>query len=54
MRRPPAVAMLAGVPCKTSIMWSFDAAKGDFLYAKSTAVQNLVVGHRRQGRGQAE
>jgi alcohol dehydrogenase (cytochrome c) len=33
---------LTGVPCKTSIMWSFDAAKGDFLWAKSTAVQNLV------------
>jgi alcohol dehydrogenase (cytochrome c) len=35
---------LTGVPCKTSIMWSFDAAKGDFLWAKSTAVQNLVAG----------
>jgi alcohol dehydrogenase (cytochrome c) len=33
---------LTGVPCKTSIMWSFDAAKGDFLWAKSTAVQNIV------------
>lgn len=33
---------LTGVPCKTSIMWSFDAAKGDFLWAKSTAVQNMV------------
>jgi alcohol dehydrogenase (cytochrome c) len=33
---------LTGVPCKTSIMWSFDAAKGDFLWAKQTAVQNLV------------
>jgi alcohol dehydrogenase (cytochrome c) len=33
---------LTGVPCKTSIMWSFDEAKGDFLWAKSTAVQNLV------------
>jgi len=35
---------LTGVPCKTSILWSFDAAKGDFLWAKSTAVQNLVDG----------
>ena len=33
---------LTGVPCKTSILWSFDEAKGDFLWAKSTAVQNLV------------
>jgi alcohol dehydrogenase (cytochrome c) len=33
---------LTGVPCKTSIMWSFDEAEGDFLWAKSTAVQNLV------------
>jgi len=33
---------LTGVPCKTSIMWSFDAARGDFLWAKQTAVQNLV------------
>jgi alcohol dehydrogenase (cytochrome c) len=33
---------LTGVPCKTSIMWSFDAAKGDFLWAKSTVHQNLV------------
>jgi alcohol dehydrogenase (cytochrome c) len=35
---------LTGVPCKTSILWSFDAAKGNFLWAKSTAVQNLVDG----------
>lgn len=33
---------LTGVPCKTSIMWSFDEASGDFLWAKSTAYQNLV------------
>jgi alcohol dehydrogenase (cytochrome c) len=33
---------LTGVPCKTSIMWSFDAAKGDFLWAKSTVYQNMV------------
>jgi len=33
---------LTGVPCKTSILWSFDAAKGDFLWAKSTVYQNLV------------
>ena len=34
---------LTGVPCKTSIVWSFDAAKGDFLWAKSTVYQNLVT-----------
>lgn len=33
---------LTGIPCKTSIVWSFDAAKGDFLWAKSTVYQNLV------------
>ena len=33
---------LTGVPCKTGIVWSFDEAKGDFLWAKSTAFQNLV------------
>jgi alcohol dehydrogenase (cytochrome c) len=33
---------LTGVPCKTSIMWSFDALKGDYLWAKSTVPQNLV------------
>ena len=33
---------LTGVPCKTSVMWSFDAAKGDFLWAKSTVYQNLI------------
>ena len=33
---------LTGVPCKTSIMWSFDALKGDYLWSKSTVRQNLV------------
>jgi len=33
---------LTGVPCKTGIAWSFDAANGEFLWAKSTAEQNLV------------
>jgi alcohol dehydrogenase (cytochrome c) len=33
---------LTGAPCKTSIVWSFDLAKGDFLWAKSTVYQNLV------------
>jgi alcohol dehydrogenase (cytochrome c) len=41
---------LTGVPCKTSIMWSFDAANGDFLWAKSTALQNVVDHIDHNGR----
>jgi alcohol dehydrogenase (cytochrome c) len=41
---------LTGVPCKTSILWSFDAAKGDFLWAKSTVYQNLVNGIDSKGK----
>jgi len=41
---------LTGVPCKTSIMWSFDEAKGDFLWAKSTVFQNLVNGIDPKGK----
>ncbi|MDB5734313.1 MAG: ATP-binding protein [Alphaproteobacteria bacterium] len=41
---------LTGVPCKTSILWSFDAAKGDFLWAKSTVFQNLVNGIDAKGK----
>jgi alcohol dehydrogenase (cytochrome c) len=33
---------LTGVPCKTSIMWSFDETSGAFLWAKSTVLQNFV------------
>jgi len=33
---------LTGVPCKTGIAWSFDAANGEFLWAKSTVEQNVV------------
>jgi alcohol dehydrogenase (cytochrome c) len=33
---------LTGAPCKNAIMWSLDAKTGDFLWAKATAVQNLV------------
>jgi alcohol dehydrogenase (cytochrome c) len=33
---------LTGVPCKTGIAWSFDAATGEFLWAKPTVEQNLV------------
>jgi alcohol dehydrogenase (cytochrome c) len=41
---------LTGVPCKTGIVWSFDREKGDFLWAKSTAVQNLINGIDSRGR----
>jgi len=34
---------LTGVPCKTGIAWSFDAANGEFLWAKQTVEQNLVA-----------
>ena len=34
---------LTGVPCKTGIAWSFDAATGEFLWAKQTSEQNLVA-----------
>jgi alcohol dehydrogenase (cytochrome c) len=41
---------LTGVPCKTGIAWSFDAATGEFLWAKQTNEQNLVA--RIDGKGQ--
>jgi alcohol dehydrogenase (cytochrome c) len=34
---------LTGIPCKTGIAWSFDAANGEFLWAKPTVEQNLVA-----------
>jgi alcohol dehydrogenase (cytochrome c) len=34
---------LTGVPCKTGIAWSFDAATGEFLWAKQTNEQNIVA-----------
>ncbi len=34
---------LTGVPCKTGIAWSFDAATGEFLWARETNQQNLVA-----------
>ena len=41
---------LTGVPCKTCIMWSFDALKGNYLWSKSTVLQNLVAKIDSQGR----
>ncbi len=34
---------LTGIPCKTGIAWSFDAASGEFLWARPTVEQNLVA-----------
>jgi alcohol dehydrogenase (cytochrome c) len=34
---------LTGIPCKTGIAWSFDAANGEFLWAKQTVEQNMVA-----------
>ena len=34
---------LTGVPCKTGIVWSFDAASGEFLWARPTTQQNIVA-----------
>jgi len=34
---------LTGIPCKTGIAWSFDAASGEFLWARPTTEQNLVA-----------
>src|SRR5216117_2856681 len=34
---------LTGIACKTGIAWGFDAANGEFLWAKPTTEQNLVA-----------
>ena len=34
---------LTGIPCKTGIAWSFDAATGEFLWAKQTVEQEARV-----------
>lgn len=36
--------VLTGVPCKTGLLWQFDAKTGEFIYARDTAKQN-IVGH---------
>jgi alcohol dehydrogenase (cytochrome c) len=41
---------LTGIPCKTGIAWSFDAANGEFLWAKSTVEQTLVRNIDGKGR----
>jgi len=34
--------VLVGVPCKTGTLWQFDAATGEYIYARDTAYQNLI------------
>jgi alcohol dehydrogenase (cytochrome c) len=41
---------LTGVPCKTGIAWSFDAATGEFLWAKQTVEQNIVANIDPKGK----
>ncbi|OFW01697.1 MAG: ATP-binding protein [Acidobacteria bacterium RIFCSPLOWO2_02_FULL_68_18] len=48
LRRGPRKT-LTGVPCKTGIAWSFDAATGEFLWARATNEQNVVA--RIDGNG---
>ena len=36
--------VVTGIPGKTGIIWTLDAATGDFLWARSTNYQNVVVG----------
>ena len=46
----PSRKILIGAPCKNSIVWSFDRAKGDFLWAKTTGVQNVVKSIDAKGK----
>ncbi len=46
----PSRKILIGAPCKNSIVWSFDRAKGDFLWAKTTGVQNVVKSIDARGK----
>ena len=36
--------LITGVPGKTGIVWTLDAATGEFLWAKETSYQNVIVG----------
>ena len=46
----PSRKILIGAPCKNSIVWSFDRANGDFLWAKTTGVQNIVKSIDTRGK----
>ena len=45
---------LTGVPCKTGIAWSFDAATGEFLWAKPTTVAEPRRQDRPEGAGHGQ
>ena len=34
--------VLTGVPCKTGVMWQFDAETGEFIYARDTVKETLI------------
>jgi PQQ-dependent dehydrogenase (methanol/ethanol family) len=42
--------VITGIPGKTGIIWTLDAATGDFLWARSTNYQNVVVDVDVEGR----
>jgi len=42
--------VITGIPGKPGIVWTLDAATGDFLWAKQTVYQNVIVGVDVDGR----
>jgi len=42
--------VITGLPGKPALVWTLDAATGDFLWAKQTAYQNVIVDVDVQGR----
>lgn len=41
--------VLTGVPCKTGVMWQFDAETGEFLWARDTVYENMIESIDDQG-----
>jgi PQQ-dependent dehydrogenase (methanol/ethanol family) len=42
--------VITGIPGKPAIVWTLDAATGDFLWAKQTTYQNVIIGVDVEGR----
>ena len=42
--------VVTGIPGKPGIVWTLDAATGDFLWARETSYQNVIVGVDVEGR----
>ncbi|MCH7531850.1 MAG: PQQ-binding-like beta-propeller repeat protein [Gemmatimonadetes bacterium] len=42
--------VVTGIPGKPGIIWTLDAATGDFLWARTTHFQNVIVGVDAEGR----